>query len=137
MQDPNLTPEVARRGRAELLKAKADALRPSLATMELPVSHHQRLCVVKLGLNPELAFAAAIGLCWRGPGRPSARWTAADPAAYAEAVFDELVGRAGVTYGEIVEVGAALFGRIVDTLPTAAEVKEAQGNSDTEEGPSA
>lgn len=130
MMDPNLTPEVAK-------KARAAMLRPSLATMELPVSHHQRLCVVKLGLNPELAFAAAIGLCWRGPGRPAARWTAADPAAYAEAVFDELVGRSGVTYGEIVEVGAALFGQIVDSLPTAAEVKEAGGNSEREEGPSA
>jgi len=130
MQDPALTPEVARKARAALL-------RPSLATMELPVSHHQRLCVVKLGTNPELAFAAAIGLCWRGPGRPSARWTAADPAAYAEAVFDELIGRSGVTYGEIVEVGAGLFSRIVDSLPTAIEVKEASGNSQPGEGPSA
>lgn len=130
MKDPNLTPAIAR-------QQAADLKRPSRATFELPLSHHQRLCVVKLGTAPDLAFAAAIGLCWRGPGRPSVRWNAADPAGYGEAVFDELIGRAGVTHGEIIEVGAELWNQILDSLPTADEVKEASGNSEREEAPSA
>lgn len=130
MKDPALTPEVAK-------KARSNALRPSRATMELPASYHQRLCVIKLGTNVDLAFAAAIGLCWRGQGRPSVRWSAADPAAYAEAVFDELIARPGVTHGEIIEVGAKLWQEIFETLPTADEVKEAAGNSEREEAPSA
>lgn len=107
-----------------------DAKRPSLAKYEVPLSHHQRLAVMKLGVNPDLCFAAAIGLCWRSTGKPSARWTPADPAAYAEAVFDELIARPGVTYAEIIETGSGLWEQIQASLVTKEEEQEALGNSE-------
>jgi hypothetical protein len=115
----------------------ADAKRPSLATFELPASYSQRLAIMELGVNPRLCFAAAIGLCWRSAAKPAVRWTPGDPAAYGEAVFDDLVARPGVTVDEVLEVGGHLWEQIRDSLPTKDEVKEARGNSEQEAAPNA
>lgn len=80
--------------------------------------------------NPARAFAACLGACWKGAGRPKASYTASkyDPLVYGGAVIDELAGR-GATMREIMAAGAAAFKLMAPTIVSEREVADREGFS--------
>lgn len=84
--------------------------------------------------NANRAFAAALGLCWQGKGKPKTRLAAHkfEPLSYGGAVLDELVER-GITVPEILGAGLRAWQLCGDGLITAQEVEEVEGFSGGEE----
>lgn len=104
-------------------------IKPQDAALALPGSMAVRWDIARLyDGNESRALAAALGVCWTGPGRPPVRYTPGNPAAYGGAVIDELLARAGVSYADILEGGARAFSLIAGSLVSEAEVKEQEGN---------
>ena len=76
--------------------------------------------------NPRRAAAAALGLCWAGPGRPAASYQRAnwDPMAYGGQVLDELVER-GIPWDEVYHIGMVCLSQVVEAHVGEPEVAEA------------
>lgn len=107
---------------------------PSDARLELPPALAVRWDVVQLGTNnAHRGFAAALGVCWRGPGRPKAttRYNAADPAEFAGRVLEELLERDGVDMADVLEAGGRAFALIARSIVGQDEVNAALGNSES------
>lgn len=81
--------------------------------------------------NPNRSFAAALGLCWRGPTAPKARLAQHkfDALSYGGAVMDELVAR-GVPVADIMNAGVQAWHLCGEGLITATEVEDAENFSD-------
>tara|TARA_R110000868_G_scaffold175059_1_gene411989 strand:- start:84 stop:446 length:363 start_codon:yes stop_codon:yes gene_type:complete len=111
-----------------------DPRHPAQADLRLPPSFASRYDVVAaIEANPYRAMAAALGLCWHGRGRiTGAKWSGGKVLDYGGAVIDELLGR-GVTYADVALAGSRALDLIVQSLPQAGEVKEAEGNSEAQE----
>ena len=92
--------------------------------------------VFSLGAHSSLrASAAALAVCWKGPGKPAATlerhsWNVGR---WAGAVLDELLGR-GVPLDQIAGIGALAFTALSEGLMTEDEVVEA-GNGSGEAAP--
>lgn len=79
--------------------------------------------------NWQRAIMAALGMCWKGPGRPKARYEATyDPMAYGGAVLDELVAR-GLRPADLWAPAAAAFHLIGASLIPESEVAAAENFS--------
>lgn len=103
---------------------------PANARLEIPGSMAIRMDVVMLfESNQHRALAAALGVCWRGEGRPSTPWKATDPAEYGGRIIDELAAR-GVGYNDIMAGGVKAYTLIAKSLVDGEAVDEALGNSD-------
>jgi hypothetical protein len=102
-------------------------------TLGVPASYAVRLDIIHAQNSNRLrATAAALGACWRGPGRPSARYELCDynPLLFGGQVLDELQGR-GVELRTVFEVGThALDMLAAATFPTKQGVDAAEGFSD-------
>tara|TARA_R110002096_G_scaffold155034_4_gene319239 strand:- start:680 stop:1021 length:342 start_codon:yes stop_codon:yes gene_type:complete len=81
--------------------------------------------VAAAGSNWRRAFGAALGICWRGAGKPSTRYAACDysPLKYGGEVIDELTSR-GDDLGEIMTAGGEAFALLTEGIITEKEVKE-------------
>ena len=93
-----------------------------------PPSMSILLDVAHLGTrNWTRACAAALGVCWRGPGRPTVSYKACgyDPAEYGGKVLDQLIER-GESLGELTTAGAVAYVLVGEALPEvdATEVAE-------------
>jgi hypothetical protein len=76
---------------------------------------------------PTRAAAAALGVCWRGPGTPKTRLEQCqyDLALYGGRVLDELVARGGGTptaFAEVMSAGGVALRMILDKMPREQEV---------------
>lgn len=87
--------------------------------------------VLAAATNPLRAFAAALGACWTGPGRPKATYQGCGYSAHAFGgqVRDELVGR-GVPSNDITAAGSEAFTLLAEVIIPADEVDQAEGNSE-------
>ena len=73
--------------------------------------------------SPLRANAAALGLCWVGPGRPKAKFEATYSAlAYGGQVLDELLAR-GLTAAEVTTAGVIAYGLVCGQVVGEQEVK--------------
>ena len=105
-------------------------------TLSPPRSMAVRWEVFSLGAHSSLrASAAALAVCWKGPGKPTATlerhsWNVGR---WAGAVLDELLGR-GVPLDQIAGIGALAFTALSEGLMTEDEVVEA-GNGSGAEAP--
>ena len=90
--------------------------------------------VLAASTNPLRAFAAALGACWTGHGRPKVTYQAAGYSAldYGGQVRDELVAR-GVSSADVTAAGVEAFNLLADQIIPAAEVDAAEGNSEAPE----
>jgi len=102
-------------------------------TLEAPSSVATRLDIVHLyygnGVKNRSLFAA-LGVCWRGRGRPSASYARCghDPAVYGGKVLEELLMRKdGTTLEQIFEAGIAAMGKLSEAVAhlSGGDVKEA------------
>ena len=106
-------------------------------TLDPPRSMAVRWEIFSLGAHSSLrASAAALAVCWKGPGKPKAtlerhQWNVGR---WAGAVLDELLTR-GVPLDEIASVGAMAFTALSDGLMTEDEVVDT-GNGLSAEAPS-
>lgn len=95
-----------------------------------PKSYTVRLEVVLAAeRNAPRAAAAALGLCWQSPNRPTAKY-AYDVLVYGGAVLDELAGERRIPPGDVVTAGRVALDLCGEGLFTAAEVAVAVGNSE-------
>jgi hypothetical protein len=100
-------------------------------TLVPPRSMAIRWEVFSLGAHSSLrASAAALALCWTGPGKPKAtlerhQWSVGR---WAGAVLDELLAR-GVALDQIASVGALAFTVLSNGLMSEDEVVEAGNGS--------
>lgn len=117
--------------------------------LEQPRSATVRYEITDLGRKaPRRAFGAALGQCCPKLGRmlakrakdvedappaPTLQSCGYDVARYAGEFVDALV-EAGVPMSEILAAGATAFDFITEGLVSAAEVKEAEGNSSAPAG---
>jgi len=95
------------------LRAALDALEIAPGVKLAPISSF----AVQADLVPAMDFeapgrifrvgAAAVGLAWRGPGKPKAKYDS-DPVSYGGAVLDDLVAR-GIPLDQIVQAGTLLL----------------------------
>ena len=81
--------------------------------------------------NWRRAFAAALGACWMGPGRPKASYAGCDYSvgAYGGKVIDELVEQ-GYNLSEVLAAGAEAFSLLTAGLLSEAEVKAEEDFTD-------
>jgi len=97
--------------------------------LRIPTSYAVRYdLLVGFAVNPTRAWAAALGLCWTGPGRPGGRY-GHNVAIYGGNVIDELVGR-GIKLVQLQAAGLAAFDFATDDLVQVDEVAEEEGNSE-------
>jgi hypothetical protein len=84
--------------------------------------------------NRERAFFAALAACWKGPGRPKARYDAHDynPLKFGGAVMDELHA-AGIDVNEAIAAGAAAW-MLLSASVFAPDIKAAAVPSEPEGG---
>lgn len=76
---------------------------------------------------PTRAAAAALGVCWRGPGSPKTKLAACgyDLGLYGGRVLDELVEREGGTaqaFAEVMTAGGVCLRMLLEQMPTEQEV---------------
>lgn len=106
---------------------------PRNAKLALPDSPGLRLSCLHLGTGNQIALAgAAVGLCWRGPGRPQVKLTAGDLASYGIRVYDDIIQRDGVSakdFWDCAQKAVTLLSDADD--PGDEEVQEHLGNSVT------
>ena len=104
-------------------------------TLQAPSSYTLRAEVWMLSASNQLrGLAAALGMCWRGSGRPHVSYEGCryDPAVYGARVLDELMER-GITLQEVFKAGGVAIRLITDGLVAESEVKEAEGNLSAED----
>lgn len=97
--------------------------------LTLPKSFSVRLDVVgAAGRNAVRACAAALGVCWQGPGKPkqSLERHGYDVLAYGGAVMDELVAH-GATAKQVIDAGREALELISESIPTDEEVTATEG----------
>lgn len=82
--------------------------------------------------NANRGYPACLGVCWRGVGRPAARYDASDPAGYGGKVLNELLQR-GLRYNDIMAAGAKAYAEVAQKVPGAEAVEQAEGNSEATE----
>jgi len=101
-----------------------------VSKLEAPASVALCIEIAHLGNKSiQLAYAAALGACWHGPGNlVKHRGGVADVVTWAEACANALYAR-GAVMTDLLEGGATAYGLCVARYPTAAEVDEAEGNS--------
>lgn len=90
-----------------------------------PASVAQRYSIISSADGNQLfALSAALGACWRGPGRPKTKISTHkfDFNRYGQAVFDELHGR-GVDVEVLMSVATAAFVLCLDGIMSGDEVK--------------
>lgn len=105
---------------------KEYTLANSTFTLSAPASQAVNLCIVTLiSQNRIYALGAAVGACWRGEGRPTAKIQTFDHdfAQYGKTVVDDLFKR-GVTIDELMTVGSHAFALVAETLPNFNDVEE-------------
>ena len=103
-------------------------------TLQSPSSYTLRAEVWMLAAANQLrGLAAAVGMCWRGSGRPHVSYEACryDAAIYGQRVLDELAER-GLTLSEIFAAGGVALRLMTDGLVSEQSVSDAEGNSDAE-----
>lgn len=77
--------------------------------------------------NWQRAIFAALGACWRGPGRPKARYEASNaPLIYGAAVLDELIGR-GLRLADLWAPATQAYKMVAASILTEEEVAAAEG----------
>ena len=103
------------------------------AVLEAPTSISLCLALARLvHQDIELASAAALGRCWKGPGNlRKVAYSRADLAGYGEACANALYER-GYSFGDILAGGGEALKLCAAAIPDSAMVAEVQGNS---EGP--
>lgn len=104
-------------------------------TISAPSSYTERSEIWLLAADNRVrGIAAALGACWRGPGRPKVRYAACgySPAVYGGRVLDELVER-GYPLAEILRAGGVALEVLAGGLVTEQEVADAEGFSDAGE----
>jgi hypothetical protein len=100
-------------------------------TLEAPSSVAMQLDIIHLGTdNLPRALYAALGVCWRGRGRPSVSYARCgyNPAVYGGKVLQELVTRGdGTTIDQVVAAGGAALGKLNEAVGSlnGGDVKEA------------
>lgn len=106
---------------------------PSEARLAAPGSPGLRASALMLAESNPIAFAgAALGLCWAGPGRPKVKITPADLGTYGIKVYDEVVGREGVTLADFWAAASKAVDLIVAADdPGDEDVRAHLGNSET------
>ena len=103
---------------------------PRDATLQLPASFTVRYEIAAYGAkNSVRAMGAALGACWRGVGRPHAKYEG-DVAAYAEQVINELESRPAVTVADILQKGTEAYMLIAESIAKAEDLETEVGNSD-------
>ena len=85
--------------------------------------------------NPRRAAAAALGICWAGPNRPSASYQRSnwDPMAYGGEVLDELVER-GVEWDAAYHAGMVCLSVLLREHVGEPEVADAENFTEAEAG---
>lgn len=75
--------------------------------------------------NWRRAFGAALGTCWRGPGRPKVRYSSCDynPLKYGGEVLDELDAR-GEAMEEVLAAAGEAFGMLAEGMISEGEVEK-------------
>lgn len=85
--------------------------------------------VLSAQTNPQRAFAASLGMCWVGPGKPRAKYERSfSPLQYGGEVLDELLSR-GISIGDIQTAGILAFGLVSKAIVPAEAVSETEGFS--------
>ena len=81
--------------------------------------------VASAASNWRRAFGAALGACWRGPGRPKVRYGSCDynPLRYGGEVLDELDER-GEDLEEVLAAAGAAFGMLAEGMISEEEVEK-------------
>ncbi len=100
-----------------------------------PASAAQRFSIAQLAdSNQVYALCAALGACWRGPGRPKAKIGTYkyDFAKYGQAVFDELDAR-GCTPEHWVDAASAAFLACLGGMIDVEEVEALAGFTENQE----
>ena len=101
--------------------------------LRAPESYSVALDVVAAAArNPTRAMAAALGVCWTGPGRPGGMYERSgyDVMLYGGRVRDALMRMEGVTDDQVAEATVAAFELCTGVLAGPDEVKAAEGNSE-------
>ena len=101
-----------------------------------PASAAQRFSIAQIAdANQVYALCAALGACWRGPGRPKVKISSHkyDFAKYGQAVFDELDSR-GCTPDQWVDAASAAFMACVGGLIDVEAVEAQADFTEKEEG---
>jgi len=75
--------------------------------------------------NWRRAFGAALGACWRGPGRPKVRYGSCDynPLRYGGEVLDELDAR-GEDLEQVLAAAGEAFALLAEGMITEEEVEK-------------
>ena len=103
--------------------------------LEAPSSYAIRTEVWLLASeNRTRGLAAALGVCWRGLGRPKVQYAECqyNPAVYGARVLDELVER-GLPLADILRAGGEALRMMAAAMASAEDVSAAEGNSDAEQ----
>ena len=96
--------------------------------LELPASVAIRHEITRSAAeNSTRALFAALGACWRGAGRPAAKYASNgyNPLRYGGAVYDELHARDGVDEAELWTAAGAAFALIAKEWIGGDEVDDA------------
>ncbi len=106
-------------------------------TLSPPASPTVQQEIINLTLASQpRAVGAALGVCWgANKNRPEVNLQLCgyDVGRFGGRVFDELVGREGVTRGEVMRAGQAAIDLIVSDYVGREEVEAELGNSEGEE----
>ena len=109
-------------GEDEIRLALPDSLMLRYEVSHLLVSNFQR------------GICAALGICWRGPGRPKVSFAHCqhNMAVYGGQVFDELMSR-GIDYEEILSAGGEAIRLVHQGLVSSDEVEEVESFTEAEQ----
>ena len=108
-------------GGSEIRLSLPDSLMLRYEVSHLLVSNFQR------------GICAALGICWRGTGRPKVSFAQCqhNMAVYGGHVFDELMSR-GIEYEEILSAGGEAIKLIHGGLVSSSEVEEVENFTEAE-----
>ena len=101
-----------------------------------PASHGVRWSIVQVSQSNEIyGMCAALGVSWRGPGKPKTNPAQFkhDYARFGQAVFDELFAR-GCGPERFVDAASAAFIKCLDGLVNAEDVKALTDFIEAQEG---